>query len=170
MSERIYTRLKRILRYNYLRLMRQRASARALAKGLAIGVFGGCLPVLWVFPLQVVVAVAIAFVLRSSKVAAIIGTWISNPITAWAFYPIQYAIGRHLVPFEVAFDPSTFQPKGMLSLGWQVVTVLVVGGVALGIPSSIGSYYIFLPIIRGYRKRRALRILRKKTRDTELHP
>ena len=61
-----------------------------VAVGMAIGVFIGITPTI---PLHTVIAVALAFVLRGSKPAAIIGVWFANPITIPLFYWASYEIG-----------------------------------------------------------------------------
>jgi len=48
-----------------------------VAMGMAIGVFVAATPSM---PFQTAIAVALAFILRSSKAAAAIAVWLSNPI------------------------------------------------------------------------------------------
>jgi hypothetical protein len=50
----------------------------------------------------------------------------------------------------------------MIHAGWQVFGVMFAGGLAFGIPATVVTYFISLFAIRGYRRRRAVRILRKR--------
>ncbi|SDL62696.1 hypothetical protein SAMN05660337_3431 [Maridesulfovibrio ferrireducens] len=157
-----YARLKRFIRLYYLKVVRLNASPHQVAMGVASGVFGGCFPVIPGLPLQTVIAVIAAFVTRSSKVAAIVATWISNPLNWLLFYYIQFKIGSFLLPIDVKFDPATWQVSDFMAIGWQGVTILMFGGFILAIPMSIASYFIALFFIRRHRKRKALRMLARR--------
>ena len=151
-------KLKRFIRYWYLRLVRIQASPHAIALGLAVGVFVGLLPVV---PFQILIAVPIAFVLRGSKIAAALGTWVSNPLNWVPVYMLFYYVGKAIVPFEVPpFDPSQLEMKRLFAMGWQFFAVMMVGGLVVAIPSAIVSYFIALKGVRVYRARRKARLRR----------
>ena len=151
-------KLKRFIRYWYLRLVRIQASPHAIALGLAVGVFVGLLPVL---PFQIVIAVALAFVVRGSKIAAALGTWVSNPLNWVPVYMLFYYVGKAVVPFDVPpFDPSQLEMKQLLELGWKFFAVMMVGGLVVATPSAIVSYFIALKGIQVYRARRQARLSR----------
>lgn len=156
-------RLKRLVRYNYLRALRLKTSSHSLALGLALGVYGGCLPALPGLPLQTLAGLTLAFVFRASKVAALLGTWISNPLNWVFFYWAEYKIGSLIIPLNLKIDPLSMKIEDLVSLGVKGVMVLVLGGAMLGVPLGLLTYAISLPLIRNYRKRRALRLLRKRT-------
>ncbi len=155
-------KLKRFVRFNYLKIMRINATPHYISMGVACGVFGGCFPVIPGLPLQTVIAVAAAFCTRSSKVAAAVATWISNPLNWILFYYVQYKIGTFLLPIDVQFDPSSWQVTDFMDIGWQGLTILIFGGFVLSIPMSIASYFIALHFVRRYRKRKALRMLSRR--------
>lgn len=155
-------KIKRLARLYYLRIMRINASPHFIAMGVACGVFGGCFPFIPGLPLQTAIAVVAAFCTRSSKIAAAIATWISNPFNWLLFYYIQFKIGTFLLPIEVAFDPAKWQVTDFMEIGWQGVTILVFGGFVLGVPLGIVSYFIALYFVRRYRKRKALRMLARR--------
>ena len=148
-------KLKRILRYIYLHLVRQQMPVHNVAVGFAAGMFVGFLPII---PFQTVVAVAVAFPVRGSKIAAALGTWISNPINMIPFYLMLYYAGKLIIPWEVPpFDPDLLELTVMLEPGWNWFLVMLVGGVALGVPASIISYFLARRAIRGYRRRKQAR-------------
>ena len=158
-----YERMRRFVRFNYLKLLRLKTSARELAMGLAVGVFAGCLPAIPGTPLQTVAALVLAFLLRGNKIAAVIATYHSNPLNWVFFWYVEYKIGKWVLPFDVQFDPMNMRVEDLATFGWQGLSILIVGGAILGLPLGIGTYFVSLPLIRNYRRRRALRLLRKKT-------
>lgn len=151
-------KLKRFIRYWYLRLVRIQASPHNIAVGLAAGVFVGLLPVL---PFQTVIAVALAFVVRGSKIAAALGTWISNPLNWVPVYMMFYYVGKAVVPFDVPpFNPSQLEMAEMLEMGWKFFAVMMVGGLVVATPSAIASYFIAFKGVQAYRVRRQARLRR----------
>lgn len=151
---------KRWLRYWYLRLMRQNSSPKNLAAACALGMFIGALPII---PFQSVVVIALAFVLRVNKLAAWLATCYSNAATMVPFYYFLFQVGQEITPFHnVAFDPDKLRMVDMIHAGWQVFGVMFAGGLAVGIPATIATYFLSLFAIRRYRRRRAVRILRKR--------
>lgn len=154
------TGLQRFIRYWYLRLVRIQATPHTIAIGLAAGVFVGLLPVL---PFQTVIAVALAFVVRGSKIAAALGTWISNPLNWVPVYMMFYYVGRVVVPFDVPpFNPSQLEMEQMLEVGWKFFAVMMAGGVVVATPSAILSYVLAHKGITLYRERKAARALQKR--------
>lgn len=151
-------KLKRFIRYWYLRLVRIQASPHNIAMGLAAGVFVGLLPVL---PFQTIIAIALAFVVRGSKIAAALGTWISNPLNWVPVYMMFYYVGKAVVPFDVPpFNPSQLEMAEMLEMGWKFFAVMMVGGLVVATPSAIVSYFIAFKGVQAYRVRRQARLRR----------
>ena len=61
-----------------------------IAVGLAIGVFCGMIP----GPLQMISAIALTLYLRVNLPMALIGTFLTNPLTIVPIYMLAYAIGQ----------------------------------------------------------------------------
>jgi len=153
-------RIKRSTRYNYLRIVRLKTSAHSIALGMAVGWYVGFLPII---PFQTIVAVALAFLCRSNKFTAALGTWISNPLTYIPFFYVLFVVGDLFVPFQgLVFDPNNLELKQMLESGWKMLVVIAVGGNILGIPSSFVVYYLTRKAVLGYRKRKALAMLQQR--------
>ncbi len=139
--------------------MRQNSSPQNLAAAMALGMFIGALPII---PFQSIVVLALAFVFRVNKLAAWLATCYSNAATMVPFYYFLYIVGSAFTPFHVAFDPNQLEMKQLLSAGWQVFAVMFSGSLIFGIPATIITYFGSLYLIRLYRRRRALRQMRKR--------
>jgi uncharacterized protein len=139
--------------YFYRRFVRLRGSSHAIARGLAAGVFTGMFPL---FGLQIVSGVAIAILLRGSKLMAAAGTWISNPITSIPIFIFNlrvgyWVLGKENQPFKPT-DVESFQE--FLDLGTDIIWTLFVGSFAVGLVCGIISYFVGLWLIERVRQRR----------------
>lgn len=152
---------KRWLRYWYLRIMRQNSSPKELASALALGMFIGALPII---PLQSILVLALAFVFKLNKLAAWMATNYSNAITMAPFYYFLYTVGKAVVPYQgTPLDLNRLEMVQIIESGWDLYVVMFAGGLIFGIPATILTFFISLYGIRAYRKRRAVRLLRKRT-------
>lgn len=157
----LWLRLKRSSRYWYLRILRQKSTPRELAFALALGVFIGAMPII---PFQSVVVIALAFVFRVNKLAAWLATCYSNAFTMAPFYYFLFLVGDFFLPFQgVTFDPSRLEMAQLIDSGWQLFSVIFAGGLIVGIPATLLTYFLSHFIIRRYRERRAIRILQKRS-------
>ena len=157
-----WIKLKRLVRFQYLRIIRLKSSAHSIAMGMAIGVFVGFQPIT---PFQIIVAVTLAFFARGNKIAAAIGTVVSNPINLIPFYAMLFFVGNYFLGFEdIMFDPDNLDLTDLLEKGWHLVLAMMFGGLILGIPAAILSYILTLRTVMVYRRRRTMRILHKKTK------
>ena len=109
-----------------------------VARGMAIGVFVAATPSM---PFQTAIAIALAFILRSSKAAAAIGVWLSNPITFPIFYLAGYKVGTLLFGISTA-DIAAGEPANILKLGADITIAAVTGGIIIGLCLAIVTYFI----------------------------
>lgn len=163
-------RIKRYCKYIYLRILRIRATPEQIARGLALGAFVGCLPII---PLQTIIIIPLTMLFRASKLAGFIASFISNPINMIPFYMLLWYIGSFVIPTPagMTLDITHLTLREILHQGTTVFIRMVVGGVILGIPVSLGLYYISLPIIRKYKDNRTQVLLqnaREKKRREDL--
>lgn len=155
-----WQRMKRLMRFNYLRILRLKTSAHSIALGAAFGIFVGFLPII---PFQAVTVLTMAIIFRANKIAAFSFTFISNVANMIPFYTMLYMVGSRVLPFaHVRFDPKHLELMEMIKVGWDLVLVMSVGGLVLGIPSSIVTYFVVRRLVLLYRRRRAIRLLRKR--------
>ena len=147
-------RIKKVAFRLYERFVKLRGSPHAIAMGLALGIFVGMSPF---FGLHILATIPIAAVFRWSKIAALIGVNITNAFTAPLIYPITYWIGSKLVGnyrpvnWSAAFSLDEFIV--FLKQSPAIFYQLLIGGIVLGLPLAVASYYCGLKAIHVYRQK-----------------
>jgi len=104
-----------------------------------------------------VLGVGLASLVRGNHLLAIVGTWISNPLTSLPLYWFNYQVGCWLLGAGPAF-PSLDQLKDgeLLNLGASFTGRLMVGSTLVGLLSALllgGLYWLML--LRRTRRARA---------------
>jgi uncharacterized protein (DUF2062 family) len=173
----------RIVKYQYLRLLRLREKPHKIALGFAIGAFIGFTPTI---PVQTYLAVPLAFICRGSALAAAVAVWISNPLTLVVFYYADFIVGKWVTGeniklkvaeqfikkiFTHAEDATAvfYHPEMIWTLFVEfadVFRIMMVGGVVLGIPFGIGFYFLIYKLVEINNKRRELRLAARKLTST----
>lgn len=141
---------KQRLKAFYNRIKALQGDPHYVAVGMAAGVFVSVTPTI---PLHWALAVALAFVLKGSKPAAIIGSWFCNPLTVGPLYVGSYKVGMFLLGREIDVDLETISFQELFALGSDVAIAMVVGGALLGIVPSIMSYFFTYYMFRKIRAR-----------------
>jgi uncharacterized protein len=156
-------RIKRWVRYNFLRIIRTKGTPHSTALGMGVGVFVGFLPII---PFQTAVALTVSFALRCGKVSAVLGTLVTNPLNIPIMYYLFYRVGSLVVPVgHYRFDPKHVELASLFHKGWEVVLSMFIGGLLFAIPGSVGAYFLTLFTIRRYHAMRAQRLLKKRERQ-----
>lgn len=158
-------KLVRFFRYFYLKLVRLKDKPHTVALGLAIGIGVGFTPTI---PIQTYIALALAFLFKGSKLTSMMGVWISNPLNMAAFYFMEYKVGKWILGSKVAFRPMDYSVFTLLDEAGRAMKVMMVGGVALGIPAGILTYIITYKIVQKAKRRRELRRIRKNIEESSL--
>ncbi len=163
--------LGRTRRYYYLRFIRLRGTPHSLALGSAIGVFIGITPTI---PLHTIVILFLTIISRSSFIAGLITSWVvCNPLTYFPLYYLSLRIGNLVTPYELSWsqiqsvlqvllsDVSfTIRLKALLTVSYEAIIVMILGGALLALPFAVISYYIsYLAFIKIRNKRHEKRIL-----------
>ena len=105
------------------------------ARGIAVGVFSGCFPF---FGLQSLMGVCLASLLKGNHLLAVIGTWISNPLTYIPLYWFNYKIGSFFLGRESVFNNfSGLTQSQMWNHGWIISTRIFFGSVVVGLFSGL---------------------------------
>ena len=153
-SKRTQSWLVRRFRLTYLRLIRLRGKPKAIAMGLAMGVFAGFFPFLG---LQTLIGVFLAALFKGSKVAAAAATWISNPLTYVPIFIFNYNVGKLLLGTEEtrATVPLDFTSlDSFRELGFSFVITLLTGCFVVGAIAASLTYFYSLAIIQRLRSRK----------------
>ena len=152
-------------KYYLLKLLRLRGTPQSIALGAAIGVFIGITPTI---PLHTVAILALTLFTRSSFLAGFITSiLVCNPLTYIPQYFLSLKIGNLVTPFhlnwervkevlDVVLSNGSFEArvKPLLSIGFEAITVMLVGGILLALPFAVGSYYLIYFLIVSFRKKR----------------
>jgi uncharacterized protein (DUF2062 family) len=150
-------------KYYLFRILRQNSTPQELAMGIALGVFiGMAVP----YGLQVATMVVVAlFFRRFNKIAALLGSLVTNPFTTPFLYLVYYRIGKWLVGFKgprkepVLIDDDTVW--AMLREWGRHRDVLVAMGIAaliIAVACAVAAYFVSRPLIDRYQHRRKERL------------
>ena len=170
---------RRAASYVTHRIRRLPDTPHRVARGMFTGVFASFTPF---FGLHWLLALGMSWTIRGNYLAALIGTFAGNPLTTPFVAYISVEIGHWImgdgggVPLSDIF--SAFGQAGTelwanvraiftddvtrwTHLGHFMRTVYLpylVGGIVPGIVAGLASYYITIPLVRGYQKLRSLRL------------
>lgn len=141
----------RQLKLLVVRFVRLRGLPEEIAKGVALGIFIGMTPT---FGFQMAIALFFAYLFRENRLAALLGVWVTNPVTAPVIYAIEYEIGRILLHMDRVRLPSEFSWEAYSKLGWDIMFPLWVGGLIAGVILGALSYFLTLrmvPVVNNWR-------------------
>jgi len=154
-----------VFRRVYDRFVKIRGKPREIALGFALGIFIGMTPTMGI---QMPIAVFIAALFKCSKISAVFGVWITNPITAPFIYGITYIVGAKLLGLKAAMtlpeDLTWGIVREMLKNAPVIFGALTVGGILIGLPLSILSYFLSYSAVNKYQQRIKARVAAQKAR------
>ncbi len=141
----------RQVKLRLVRFVRLRGLPEEIAKGVALGIFIGMTPT---FGFQMAIALFFAYLLKENRLAAVLGVWITNPVTAPFIYAIEYEMGRIIMSLPRVHLPEELTVKAYAVLGWDILFPMWVGGIISGLILGSLSYYLTLraiPAVKGWR-------------------
>ena len=114
------------------------------ARGIGVGVLSGCFPF---FGLQSLIGVCLASLFKGNHLLAVIGTWISNPLTYIPLYWFNYKIGSFFLGTVRELDNfSRLTQRQMWDQGWLISSRVLFGslivGLFLGLILGLSSYIL----------------------------
>ncbi len=143
---------RRRLKAFYLRVRSLQGDPHYVAMGMAVGVFVAFTPTI---PFHTILTIVLAFAFKGSKPAALIGSWLNNPLTFPVFYYGSYKLGvlllGHAIPINLKYDDI----RGLMAHGWDVAVAMIAGGALLGILPAVGTYFLTFQLFRGIRAHRS---------------
>ncbi len=136
-----------------------------VAMGMAVGVFVGIAPII---PFRTIMAIVLAYILKGSRPAALLGSLIGNPFAIVFIYYACYKVGNIFLGGTLAAEESV---KTLIDIIKQdielydkilffadfaktqlkVFLAMIVGGFIIGIPAGIFSYFITKQFVIGVR-------------------
>lgn len=138
----------RQFKLNLIRLARLHSAPDEVGRGMALGMFVGFTPT---FGVQLPIALVLAFLLRQNKIAAFVGVWVTNPLTAPVIYGLEYQIGRLLLGMP-PFSLHEFHYQFDWMMGVQVGAPLLLGSLVLGLPVALIGYTLTVYLVPGMRQ------------------
>ena len=167
----------------YLKIVREKASPEYIARGWSIGMFFGCL-----IPIggQLICSIPAAFLLKGSKIGAVLGTFSTNQITVFFIYPVQCYAGAKLIGLDLSYEDIKEKLKEIIdasdftefvdatkSLAGDLTVAFFVGGAIMAIVLTPITYIAVKKMVIGYRiqleKRRRKRLAMLRTRVQAKH-
>jgi uncharacterized protein (DUF2062 family) len=151
-------------RYVVYRLRRLSESPHAVALGFAVGVFSASTPFLGT---HMVMAALIAWIVGGSIVAAVLGTFLGNPLTYPLLWYSTYQIGNLMLGGRAAkhhIDLSNGIFQSSLAKLWPILKPMSLGCIPVGLALAALSYVLVKPMVAAYRHRR-LRELELRSRE-----
>ncbi len=134
----------------------------SVASGLALGLFIGFMPILG----QMAVAATLAIILRVNLPVAVMGCWISNPITFAPIFFFTYKLGAWILQVPVgqhSFDVSWQWLTHEFLLIWQP---LLLGSFICGLVAALlGVFFVHFiwrrMVIHNWHKRKEKKLERE---------
>ncbi len=181
---------RRAASYVWHRLRRLPDAPHRIARGVFAGIFVSFLPL---FGFHFLTAALVAFVIRGNILASLFATFAGNPLT----FPLIAAAametgnwlldGNHMVPLS-QIGKSFGNAVGQL---WQNVIAILfgtgethwdslrrfystvflpyfLGGIPTGVVAGLIGYYLSMPVIKAYQKRRLRKLSERTTRRMDL--
>jgi uncharacterized protein (DUF2062 family) len=141
-------------RYIVYRLRRLSASPHAIALGFAAGVFAAITPFLGT---HMMMAALLAWIIGGSIVAAILGTFVGNPLTYPVFWYSTYEtgnlmLGGHAERQRIDLSNGIFQTS--IDQLWPILKPMSLGCIPVGIAAAALSYVLVKPLVEAYQHRR----------------
>lgn len=154
--QRLSRRVRRALRYYYLRLVRIDDSPEKIAGGVALGIFLGVFPT---FGLGLILAVALASWLHVNRAAALLGALIMNPFTTPFFWTLSATVGAIVFQAE---NSKILEAARHFEQSWAAVfrrgaLVYLVGNTIVSIVFAAVGYAIarrFAAVVHAKRRER----------------
>lgn len=176
-SDMIYPRggWRRAGTYVLHRLRRLPDQPHRIGRGVAAGVFVSFTPL---FGFHFLSAAACAWLIGGNILAALLATFVGNPVTFPFIAVLSVSLGRQILGYRGDLGPqqifgefsrasaelwhnirSIFGPERahwdhLAEFFQQIYWPYVVGGVLIGLVVSVVAHYLTVPVIRAYHRRR----------------
>ena len=173
---------RRAISYVGHRLQRLPDPPYKISRGIAAGVFVSFSPL---FGLHFIYAALIAFLMRGNILAALLATFVGNPLTFPFIAAISLGMGNkmlninHELPlpwvlnafsragsdiwhnFKAIFTDDTAQWDNLIRFFNEIYFPYFVGGIVPGVVAGLVAYILSRPVIEAYQRRRLAKLREK---------
>jgi uncharacterized protein len=160
------TSWSRSTRYVVYRLRRLSATPHAVALGFAAGVFSAVTPFLGT---HLMMAIAIAWIVGGSVVAAVLGTFFGNPLTYPVLWYVTYVVGDAMLGGQgeaKQIDLSEGIFRSSIDHLWPILKPMSLGCIPVGFALAALSYVLVKPAVSAYQHRRRTELGLRQSRET----
>ncbi len=160
LRESLYPRkgLWRGMEYIRNRLRRLSDSPHRIALGFACGAVASFTPF---FGVHIVLAAALAWLVRGNLLAAAFGTVVGNPLTFPFIAAFSLETGWRILGTGRLSAESGFSVGWLWENIWQIFLPYLVGGILPGLLCGVVCYWFIGPIVEAYQKRRRRRLAQR---------
>ncbi|MCF8044673.1 MAG: DUF2062 domain-containing protein [Desulfarculaceae bacterium] len=172
--------MKKKIKIPVEKLQDLKGDPHSIAMGVAVGVFVSITPTI---PLHTVIALAIAYILKASKPAAAIGVWVCNPFTVVFFYFASYKVGVTVfgdalteaetvrafvenIEKDIDIHDKIVYFVDFIRTRLKLFFIMLAGGIILGMPAGVISYFITKDFILKIRSAKAKLRSQRQKHDT----
>ena len=141
----------RSARYVVKRVLRVKASPHKIAVGCAAGVFASITPLIGV---QMVMAAAIALTLRGSIAAAMLATFLGNPLSWPLIWGATYALGSAMLGAPGPAEAAALA-RGTDTV-WPILYAMLIGSIPIGLASAAVSYGVVARVVGSVQQGRSV--------------
>lgn len=147
----------------YYLMVRGKGTPEYIARGWAIGMFFGCfIP----FGFQLIMSVPTAVFLKGSKIGAVVGTLITNPVTIFFIYPLQCYVGNRIMGGHLTWEKCVRLMSNLTgnqlsireaihefgNLGISLIVAFFIGGALLTAIMTPTTYFVVKKLVLRYRE------------------
>lgn len=175
------------MRYVAYRLRRLPDPAHKISRGIAAGVFASFTPF---FGMHFVIAAFLSWVMRANILAALLATFVGNPLTFPLIAAVSMEVGSLILDqrglplplvlssfseaandlwrnFVAMFTEDPARWGGLRVFFERVFLPYLVGGIMPGIAAGVSAYFLANPVIVAYQKARLSRLKKKFAKKRE---
>ncbi len=132
------SRIARIFRYAYLKLVRANAAPERVGRGTALGVFIGVLPTLWFGP---ILAVFAAGPLGANRAAALASMVATGPLMPF-IWTLCVVVGNQMVSERWRIAADLIATGNKAEITQRFFATFLVGNIAVGLALSLAGYLL----------------------------
>jgi uncharacterized protein (DUF2062 family) len=177
--------IRRSAQYVIHRMRRLPDQPHRIARGVFAGTFVNFPPL---YGVQMLSAAALAWLLRGNIIAALLATFLSNPLTTPFIATLSVTLGHWMLGIEAPMTFTTvyvaFTDAGaqlwhnllapfsddvahwdkLIEFFWFVFWPYTIGSIIPGLIASFATYYLSLPLIHAYQRLRSSRMANRAGR------